>query len=711
MGLVDEDESFIFVNPAAERIFGVNKDTLLGRNLREFVDDAAWQLINLQSEVRKTGKSSSYETAITRPDGERRYLQVTASPDIANGGDFQGTFALIQDITERKRAEEELRRLNLELEERVAHRTVKLMQSQERYRGLVECCPDAVFIHSAERIVFANQAAANLLGADVPEELLSTSIWDYVHPESVELVKTRGHQLIRKAENLTIAEEKLVRPNGEIVIAEVSSILTTYEGHPAIQVIARDITKRKRAEDALRQSEERLNLALQGAADGVWDYDVQSGHIYRSPRMMTLLGYTSDEIEPTIEGLAQYIHPDDRQWVEYAFNAHLEGRTPYYQTEHRLRTKSGSWCWVLDTGRVVAWDAEDKPLRVAGTHKDIDERKRAEEALRHSEEKFRLLTEQALFGVIIVQENRIAFMNANVAKITGYDMDELSERTEQEILNLIHEDDRERVVEETYAVLGNETGQLTRLEYRLITKDSEIRWVDQLAKPIEYQGQKSTMVTLLDITERKQAEEALRQSELRFRSTFADAAIGMSQSSLDGRYLQVNDALCDILGYSREELLNMRFQDLTHPDDLQGDLKRTQRLLDGIEKSFKMEKRYLHKQGQVVWAILGLSIVRNAEKQPQYFIAQIQDITERKQAEQERDRLISELSEALMQVKALRGLLPICSVCKKIRDDQGYWQRLEAYITQHSDAEFTHSICPECAHKLYPELVADKDSK
>jgi PAS domain S-box-containing protein len=150
-----------------------------------------------------------------------------------------------------------------------------------------------------------------------------------------------------------------------------------------------------------------------------------------------------------------------------------------------------------------------------------------------------------------------------------------------------------------------------------------------------------------DVTEYKRAEKALKESEQRFASSFRDAAIGMALVGLDGRWLQVNPAMCRIVGYPEEELLDKTFQDVTHPDDLDADLEHVRRMLAGEIDTYGMEKRYVHREGHVVWGLLGASLVRDDEGEPLYFIAQIQDITGRKRAEGERLRLAEHVRRLL----------------------------------------------------------------
>jgi len=140
--------------------------------------------------------------------------------------------------------------------------------------------------------------------------------------------------------------------------------------------------------------------------------------------------------------------------------------------------------------------------------------------------------------------------------------------------------------------------------------------------------------TQRDITERKRAEEALRESEERFRSAFESAAIGMALVGLDGSWLEVNQPFSDLVGYSQGEMAGMSFQEITHPDDLDANLDRTRRLAAGEIPSYQMEKRYIHKAGHAVWGLLSASLVRDADGNPLYGIDQVQDITQRKRAEE-----------------------------------------------------------------------------
>jgi len=269
------------------------------------------------------------------------------------------------DITARKEAEEAVRR------------------SAAQFRSLVEYGSDLISVLDADTTMrYVSPSHRHILGY-APEALVGRSALDFVHPEDLERLQARFGD-IGDANDATV-DFRFRHSDGSWRVIE--GHVTDMSSDPAVGgfvVNSRDVTERKRAEQTVVQSEERLQLALRGSKDGVWDWEITSGSVYFSPQWTAMLGYEPDEIGGTIQAWEGLIHPQEVERVRATWRQHLVGATPFYETEYRLRTKTGGWRWILVRGQVVARSPEGRPLRATGTHEDIHERKRMEEELQRA---------------------------------------------------------------------------------------------------------------------------------------------------------------------------------------------------------------------------------------------------------------------------------------------------------------------------------------
>ncbi len=322
-------------------------------------------------------------------------------------------------------------------------------------------------------------------------------------------------------------------------------------------------------------------------------------------------------------------------------------------------------------------------------------------------------------ALVVLFDSQGRFIRTNEAfeRITGFEIIDIVGKTFWEVL-LIPDD-----VEHIKGILDKIMSGEFPVEYqsKIVTRGGKTRsivWSITALKDgrgtIEY-----IIGSGIDITESMVVKELLKetsqnliQSERKYRSLIANmpGAVYRSRLSSEDSVEFLNNQIEEISGYPASDFYQDRkrsFKSIVYPDDYECLMKTIQKGIDKKEP-YRVEYRILHVDGSVRWVSERGQGIFDEDGQVLWIDGMIFDITERKNLEKEREVMIRELTDALNKVKTLRGLLPICSNCKKIRDDKGYWNQIEEYIKEYSDAEFSHSICPECAQKLYPEFYKKK---
>ena len=306
-------------------------------------------------------------------------------------------------------------------------------------------------------------------------------------------------------------------------------------------------------------------------------------------------------------------------------------------------------------------------------------------------------------GIIITDpkmpDNPIVYVNPAFERISGYAAEEVGGRN----CRFLQGEDRDQpALDELRGALAEE--RECRVVLRNYRKDGTPFWNELYVSPVHDEGGRLTNFVGVqnDITERRRIEEILRESEERFRATFEHAAIGAAQVGIDGSWLRVNRRLCEIVGYEREELLEMTFQNVTHPDDLDEDLALVRRLLEGELQTYTIEKRYLRKGDSEVWVNLTVSLVRDSSGEPAYFIAVVEDISERKKTEEERDLLLVKEQLARAEaVEARRRLTLLAAAGPALSASLDYRETLEG---------ITRLLVPELADWCLLDIVEDDGS-
>jgi len=270
---------------------------------------------------------------------------------------------------------------------------------------------------------------------------------------------------------------------------------------------------RRHAEQALRESEERWQFALEGSGDGVWDWNVETGEVFFSPRWKAMLGYEEKEIGAILDEHDRRLHPDDRQRVYEDLDRHFRGETPFYQNEHRLLCKDGNYKWILDRGKVIQWSEDGRPLRVIGAHSDITERKRAEEEMREKEAKYRMLFEMANDGILLLDMTGFVDCNQRAANMYGLAKEDIIGRFPADLSPQVQPDGRASSVASAEKVLAALGGAPQFFEWRSLRSDGVIFDTEFSLNRTEVGGLVFVQAIVRDVTERKRAKEEKEKLE------------------------------------------------------------------------------------------------------------------------------------------------------------------------------------------------------
>jgi PAS domain S-box-containing protein len=594
-------------NRAASRLFGYSAEEVLGQPLTVLMPER-YRAAHEQglARIEATGKGhlmgSVVELHGLRKSGEEFPIELSlATWKTAKGSYYSG---IIRDISERKRAAAALQKLQHQ-------HTLILTQAGEGIYG----------VDQQGNTTFVNMSAAAMLGYRV-EELVGCHMHDVLHhtrpdgtpyPVSACPVYAAIHDgLVHR-----VVDEVFWRKDGTAFPVEYVSTPITVDGTVVGAVIVfRDITARKRAESALKASEERLEMVIQGSNDGFWDGRVLPDEhwssprtpIWWSPRVKTMLGYTDEEFPDVLESWTSRLHPDDRERVFAAINAHFERRVPY-DVEYRLRTRSGDYHWVRARGQAI-WDGEGRVTRMTGSLQSIMERKRAEEALSRSQQ---LLQEMAnsTTAVIYVKEadGRYILINRRFEQIFGLRADQIIGCTDHQIFprqfaDIFRANDVE-VLERNATVEYEETAPHLDGPHTYISIKFPLR--DQTGIPYALCGVST------DISERKQAEEILRSHERQLRQALASTQIGVWDWDLETDCLFWSPQVDEFLGMPPVPG-HKTFRGLlalVHSDDRESMARVGHRVIESTDPDITFQHRVKRSDGMVLSCIWIGHIIRD----------------------------------------------------------------------------------------------------
>jgi PAS domain S-box-containing protein len=380
----------------------------------------------------------------------------------------------------------------------------------------------------------------------------------------------------------------------------------------------------------LQESEARFRAAFQSSAIGMGLLALDGKILQVNDAVLRMSGYTEDELLQRYD--QENVYPEDRNIGMDLFPEVMDGSRDWFQVEKRYVRKNGEVFWTRLTTSAVR-DPQGKVLYFVGLIDDIDVQKRMLENLQASETRFRAIFNDSVVGIgVLSLERRLIDVNPALCQIFG--------RTREELLGMsaadvTYPDDNP---ESRNLFLEIATGQRDSYETdrRYIRKNGEVFWAHTTMSSVRGPDSKPLYIVgmIADIDEQKKMQERIRESEARFQAMFDNVAIGMALVGFDRRILSVNQTLEQISGYTAEELYRINISDLVYPEDMNVGMEEFRDLVAGKRENMQMERRYVRKNGEMYWAGICYSLVRNSNGKPQYLVGSLEDITERKMAAQ-----------------------------------------------------------------------------
>ena len=526
---VHQDTKYVYVNLAGVKLLGAaDAQELLGRTVFDFVHPDMRDIIGerIRKQLDEGRPAPMMEQVYLRKDGSPVEVEVSSAPFQFRGRPAMQVIA--RDISGRKRAERTMAEL------------------QERYRQLVELSPDCIYIHQEGKIVFVNSACVRMFGAASAEQLVGKPLLDLLHPDYREIVRQRMRILYEDKKHVPGMVQKVLRLDGTVVDVESKAAPFTFEGRPAVQTVVRDISERIRAEEALRQFRAAMDLS----PNLILLIDRASmRYVDVNDTACRLLGYSRAEL---LELGPQDVVPMSRGDLTKAYDRIIEGDSTGSTLEIHNRRKDGSLLPVEAVRRAVP--SRDGHIIVV-IARDITERQIAEAELRNSHERFRQIAEniREVFWVTDPDKNQMLYISPAYEEIWQRSCESLY-ASPWTWVEAIHPDDRERILQA--ARQKQRRGEYDE-EYRIVRPDGAIRWIRDKAFPIrDEDGRIYRMVGIADdITERRQAEEQLRQAAEQGRNILSSITDAFFALDKDWRFTYLNATAEHLLHRNAGELL------------------------------------------------------------------------------------------------------------------------------------------------------------
>lgn len=552
-----------------------------------------------------------------------------------------------------------------------------LKYSNELKGSILKSALDGIItINGRGEILEFNPSAEKIFGYCV-DEVAGKNVAEVIIPPSLREQHKKGLEQYLKTGKRNILGKQLeitaMRAGGEEFPIELTLTEINLKNERLFTAFIRDITERVEAERALKESESKFRNLIEGSLQGIFVHR-EFKPLFANQKCADIFGYkTPEEILELDSILSAFWLPEEHERINKYKIDRMTGRDVPAVYECKARHKDGSEFWFETHVTIVDWQGE-KAIQAAVI--DITERKRVESELKESEQRYRNIVEAEPECVkTITADGKL--LNMNPAGLAFIEADSFEEVEGACVYDMVIPEDRDTFIKMNERVFNGET---VDIQFRIEGLKGTRRWMETHAVPVFETDSDSVVVGHLavtrDITKRINNQNALKESEERFRSSFDHAPFGMGLGDKEGNIIQLNDALCKLSGYSELELLNKNFREFVHPDDIQQAVQNITRVFAEEIDHYHQVRRFRHKKGHYLWCDVNVSAIKDAEGKPQYLINHLQDITERKNTEVALIRynralkVLNQCNDILIHAVEVSELLK--QVCNVLIDTGGY---------------------------------------
>ena len=609
----------IRMNPIAEKLTGWNiedaKDRKLTEILKIFNAETGIIVENPVDKVLNSGEivGIGNHTKLISKNGEEYQISDSAAPIINSNNEISGVVLVFRDVTDEYRMRAEL------------------VKKEKYFRALIENSTDVLSVIDAKgNYLFVSSSFEKVLGYKL-EELNGKNSFEFVYPEDRKKIQLQLEIGIRNDSYIDEINFRALHKNGSIIYLEGTA--KNMLNSPIVKGIIlnyRDVTERENSIKILQKSENKYRLLAENISDVIWVYNfTKKKFTYISPSVLQFRGYTVEEAMAFsfIQSLTQESSEKLNQKISLRLENFIKGKNEIYRDELQQECKDGSFIWVEIITSLHY--ADDGTIEVLGSSRNINERKLAELELK----KLFIAVEQSANTIIITDiDGNIEYTNPKFTKLTNYTFEEVNGKNPRILKS---KNQSKEVFENLWKTIS--AGKEWHGEFHNRKKNGELFWESASISPVfDKQGKIINYLKVAeDITLRKETQEALKKNEEKLRLIIDNSPIGFSVTDLKGHYIDANNAYCKMLGYTKNEILNKHFNEHTHPDDRTKNLDKYKNLVSDRIDYFDLEKRYIHKNGEIIYVFLRSQLVRDNDGKPYFEIAIVEDITERKHAESE----------------------------------------------------------------------------